>query len=152
LNFYDGLCGYRLGHLDGAISAFRVCIALAPATAECYYNRALAYQALGQLDLATEDYDRALELAPRLTDALLNRGISRFRQGRHDTRIAELERALGTTSNRGLLGIIHYNLALVHQARGEGKAAAENARAGMRFRNPEARELDRRLEQAAGPE
>jgi serine/threonine protein kinase/Flp pilus assembly protein TadD len=152
LNFYDGLCGYRLGHLDGAVNAFRVCIALAPATAECYYNRALAYQALGQLDLAADDYDRALELAPRLTDALLNRAINHFRRGHHDTAIADLERALGTTSNRGILGIIHYNLALVHQARGEGRAAAENARAGMRFGNPDARELGRRLEQAAGPE
>ena len=39
---------YRLGRFDDAVDAFRVCIALAPETAECFYNRALAHAALGQ--------------------------------------------------------------------------------------------------------
>ena len=146
LNFYDGLCGYRLGHFGGAVNAFRVCIALSPETAECHYNRALAYQALGQLDLALDDYDRALELAPRLTDALLNRGLIHSRRGNRDTAVADLERALATTSDRSQLGIIHYNLSLVHQARGDRTAAVRNARAAAGFGNLEARELDRRLE------
>jgi serine/threonine protein kinase/tetratricopeptide (TPR) repeat protein len=144
LNFYDGLCAYRLGRFDGAVGAFRACITLAPGTAECYYNRALAHQALGQLDAALDDYDRALELAPRLTDALLNRGIVRSRQGLHEAAIADLERALAT-SRQSLLGLIRYNLALVHQARGDRSAAAENTRAAMGFGNPEARELGHRL-------
>jgi tetratricopeptide (TPR) repeat protein len=152
LNFYDGLCNFRLGRFDGAVNAFRVCIALSPEAAECYYNRALAYQALGQLELALGDYDRALELAPRLADARLNRGIIHFRQGHDETAIADLERASGTTSNQNLLGIIHYNLALVQQARGDREAAAQNARAAMGFGNPEARELVRRLERPPSPE
>ena len=149
LNFYEGLCDYRLGRFDGAVNAFRVCIALSPETAECYYNRALAYQALGRLDLALGDYDRALELAPRLTDARLNRGIIHLRQGHYEAAIADLERALGATASRGLLGLIHYNLALVRLARGEREAAAGHARAAMGLGNPEARDLAHRLEGAS---
>jgi tetratricopeptide (TPR) repeat protein len=146
LNFYDGLCDFRLGRFEGAVNAFRVCIALSPETAECFYNRALAYQALGQLELALGDYDRALELSPRLTDARLNRAIIHFRQGHDETASADLEQALGTTASRSLLGLIHYNLALVRQARGEREVAIENAQAAMGFGNREARDLVRSLE------
>jgi tetratricopeptide (TPR) repeat protein len=139
LNFYDGLCDFRLGRFDGAVNAFRVCIALAPETAACYYNRALAYQSLGRLELALGDYDRALQLAPRLTDARLNRGIIHYRMGHYEVAIADLERALGTTASRGLLGLIHYNLALVRLAR-------EHARSAMGLGNPEARDLAHRVE------
>jgi tetratricopeptide (TPR) repeat protein len=146
LNFYEGLCDYRLGQFEAAVSAFRACIALAPDSAECYYNRARAYQALDRLDLALADYDRALRISPRLTDAILNRGIIRFRQGRHDAAISDFERALKTTSNRGTLGIIHYNLAVVQQARGDRRAAAVGARAAIELGNPDARELLHRLD------
>jgi serine/threonine protein kinase/tetratricopeptide (TPR) repeat protein len=129
LNFYEGLCDFRLGQFEAAVNAFRVCIALAPDSAECFYNRARAYQALNRLDLALADYDRALEINPRLTDAALNRGIIRFHQGRHDAAISDLERALKTTSSRSTLGVIHYNLALVHQARGDRQAATARASA-----------------------
>jgi tetratricopeptide (TPR) repeat protein len=64
LNFYQGLCDYRLGRFEGAVNAFRVCIALAPETAECYYNRALAYQAVDQLGPALEEH-RFLNRDPR---------------------------------------------------------------------------------------
>jgi serine/threonine protein kinase/tetratricopeptide (TPR) repeat protein len=145
LNFYEGLCDYRLGRFDGAVNAFRVCIALAPKSAECFYNRARAYEALDRLELSLSDYDRALSINPRLTDAYLNRGIIRLRQDRHDAAIADLQRALKTTASRRTLGIIHYNLAVVHQARGDRRAAAASARAASELGNPEARELARRL-------
>ncbi len=128
------------------MNAFRVCIALAPDSAECFYNRARAYHALDRLDLALTDYDRALRISPRLTDAALNRGIIRFRQGRHDAAINDLERALKSTSSRNTRGVIHYNLAVVHQARGDRQAAATSARAAIELGNPDARELVRRLE------
>jgi serine/threonine protein kinase/Flp pilus assembly protein TadD len=153
LNFYEGLCDYRLGQFEAAVNAFRVCIALAPESAECCYNRARAYHALDRLDPALADYDRALNLNPRLTDAYLNRGTIRIRQGRHGAAIDDLERALKTTASRGVLGIIHYNLAVVHQARGDRRAAAASARAASELGNPEARELVRRLDRpsAASP-
>ena len=66
-NFYQGLCAYRLGQFHDALAAFRTCIALAPDSAECYYNRARVAEALGRSDQAMHDYSRALELDPALT-------------------------------------------------------------------------------------
>src|SRR5262249_18539003 len=139
LNFYEGLCAYRRKRFDAAVHAFRVCIALAPETAECYYNRALAYQALGQLDQALADYNRTLKLNQRLTGASLNRGIIHYRQGRYADAVTDLEQAQSNTSSRTTLGVIHYNLALIHQARGDRKAAAWNARVALQFGNEDAR-------------
>ena len=150
LNFFEGLCHYRLGRFEGAVNAFRVCVALAPESAECYYNRGLAYQALGRLDRALDDYNRALARNPKLTDAALNRGIIHYRQGRHGEAIAAMELALDTTSSRTVLGVIHYNLALVHLARGDREAAASNVRAAIRCGNGDAQELSRRLDRPAG--
>ncbi len=144
LNFYQGLCAYRLGQFDPAVNAFRVCIALSPETAECYYNRALAYQALGQLDQSLADYSRALALNRLLTDAAINRGLIHYRQGRHADAIADLELARSNTSSRTTLGVIHLNLALVHQARGDLKAAVSNAQAAVELGNHDAQELTRR--------
>jgi serine/threonine protein kinase/Tfp pilus assembly protein PilF len=67
-NFYQGLCVYQLGRFEDAIDAFRVCIALAPETAECYYNRALAYEAAGDKARALRDYTRALDLDRSMGD------------------------------------------------------------------------------------
>jgi hypothetical protein len=38
-------------------------VALAPRTAECYYNRGLAHSALGHAESARRDYDTARRLA-----------------------------------------------------------------------------------------
>ena len=148
LNFYEGLCEYRLGRFRGAVNAFRVCIALSPATAECYYNRALAYQSLGRLDRAVADYDRALAFNPKLTDAAQNRGILHYRQGAHAEAIADLELALTTTSSPTVLGVIHYNLALVHLARRDQKAATSSIQAAIRCGNLDAPELSQRLDRS----
>ena len=60
-NFYLGLCEYRLKDYGAAMTAFTIGIALAPAHAECYFNRAMAADALEQRDQALRDYTRALE-------------------------------------------------------------------------------------------
>jgi tetratricopeptide (TPR) repeat protein len=149
LNFSEGLCNYRLKRFEAAANAFRVCVALAPGTAECYYNRGLSYQALDQFDSALGDYNRALTLNPKLTDAALNLGIIHYRQAQHAEALADLERARSTTSNRDALGVIHYNLALVHLARRDLAAAGANVRDAIRFGNADARELFRRLDRPA---
>lgn len=147
LNFYDGLCAYRLGQFDRAAGAFRTCVALAPDSAECYYNRALALQSLGRLDEAIEDDDAALKHNPRLIDALLNRGILHFRKGRYDDALADLDRAIGLASSSGVRRVLRYNRALVHQARGNLDSAIVDARAAVELGHTEARDLLRRLEQ-----
>jgi tetratricopeptide (TPR) repeat protein len=146
LNFYDGLCAYRLKHFEDAVSAFRVSIALAPQAAECHYNRGLAYQALGRLDLALADYDRALKLNRDFTDAALNRGMIHYRLGDHDAARADLKRALTSAQGQQARGTIHYNLALVELAAGNRKSCAANVQAALELGYPDAEELSHRLD------
>src|SRR5262249_30854507 len=93
-NFYQGLCAYRLRRYGDAVTAFCVCVALAPGEAECYFNRALARAALGSTGLALQDYDRALQLDPALAAAALNRGILHYREKRYTDAAADLRLAL----------------------------------------------------------
>ena len=65
-NFHQGVCAFRLCRYQDAVNAFRVCIALAPNQAECFYNRALAHTALNHTTEASRDYARAFSLAPTL--------------------------------------------------------------------------------------
>ncbi len=116
-NFYQGLCAYQLGRFDDAIDAFRVCIALAPETAECYYNRALAHDALGHKAPAMRDYTRAHHLDRGLSEAALNRGILLSAEGRHAEAAGDLDQALATANGRDTRGMIHYNLSLIDLAR-----------------------------------
>jgi serine/threonine protein kinase/Flp pilus assembly protein TadD len=118
--FGKGLCAYRRRLAEEAITAFTVCVALAPDCAACYYNRALALMARGDSALALRDYDRALQLDPTLAGAALNRGALhlqelRFSEAEADFRLAE---SLGANQ-----AAVQFNLALVHQARQEPDAA-----------------------------
>lgn len=61
--FSRGICAYRLRHHDTALRAFDVCVALAPDTAQCYYNRARAHAALGHAEMARRDDEHARRLA-----------------------------------------------------------------------------------------
>jgi serine/threonine protein kinase len=73
--FSRGICAYRRRRFETALSAFDVCVALSPATAECYFNRARAHEALGHVDLARRDDEHAARLCPTLVDAPLNHDI-----------------------------------------------------------------------------
>jgi eukaryotic-like serine/threonine-protein kinase len=70
-NFYRGLCAYRRGRYEDAVTAYSVCIGAAPEPAACFSNRALAYAALGRSEQARRDYDQALRLDPALTATAL---------------------------------------------------------------------------------
>ena len=89
-----GFCAYRLGQHHDAHAAFRTSIALAPNSAECYYNRARAAEALGRSDQAKSDYNRALELDPALTPALINRGILAHKSGKYDDAVTDFRQAI----------------------------------------------------------
>ncbi len=65
-NFHQGVCAFRLGRHQDALSAFRICVALAPDRAECFYNCALAHAALGHTADAERYYRSALALDPTL--------------------------------------------------------------------------------------
>jgi serine/threonine protein kinase/Flp pilus assembly protein TadD len=120
-NFCRGVCAYRRGHFDDAVGAFGVAIALAPASAVCYYNRALAHASWGKSEKALHDYGRALQLDPHLAAAALNRGILHYQEGHTAQARADLEQALHLGAEPASA---HYNLALVHLAL-EDRAAAQ---------------------------
>jgi serine/threonine protein kinase/Flp pilus assembly protein TadD len=141
-----GVCAYRLRRFEEAVAAFSVCVALEPATAECYYNRAVSEEALGRVERARHDYTRALQLKPELSNAALNRGLLAHRAGRQADAVADLERALRTASDQALHGVIAFNLGLVHLTRHDRPAALSCLEQAVRAGHEEARELARRLE------
>jgi serine/threonine protein kinase/tetratricopeptide (TPR) repeat protein len=144
-NFYAGLCAYRAGHFVEAHSAFRVCVALVPESAECYFNLARAAEAIDRQEEALRDYDRALRLDPRLTFALLNRAILAYKARRYDTAIDDLKRALDSTNGSMARSQIEYNLALAYLGRGTPDLALSAARAAASRGHEDAAKLVERL-------
>jgi eukaryotic-like serine/threonine-protein kinase len=146
-NFYQGQCAYRLGQFHDALAAFRTCVALAPDSAECYFNRARVAEALGRRDAAMRDYTRALELDPALTSASINRGILAYQNGRIDDAITDFHRALRASTDSRTTGLVQYNLALAHLTHGDRAAALENAQAAIAHGHAEASALADQLSQ-----
>jgi serine/threonine protein kinase/Flp pilus assembly protein TadD len=119
-NYYQGICAYRLGRHGDAIASFRVCIALKPNWAECYYNRALALTAGGQEQLGFEDYNRALAISPDFGLAALNRAVLNFRAGNYAGALRDLD--LAATGNADLVAV-QCNRAIVFNALKDRAAA-----------------------------
>lgn len=69
-NYYAGLCAHLRDEFQPALISFSVCVALAPASAECLFNRGLAHAALGHDDDAQDDFSEALRLDPQLVAAV----------------------------------------------------------------------------------
>ena len=87
-------------------------------------------EALGRTTEAIRDYNRALELDPALISASINRGILAYQSGRNDDAIADFDRAIRRASDAPTAGLIHYNLALAHRARGDRAAALRECPGG----------------------
>ena len=145
-NFYQGLCACKLGRFEDAVTAFRVCISLAENPAECYFNRALAYEALGRTDRALLDYTRVLRCDQGLTGAALNRGILHYNARHYSEAIADLDRALATASGGGIRGAIHYNRALVNLARDRRPAAITDLKAAIASGHAQGRDVLSRID------
>jgi tetratricopeptide (TPR) repeat protein len=144
-NFYQGLCAYRLGKYPDAYAAFGIGAALAPGSAECFFNRALAAEAMGRVDQARSDYRAALDRDGNLTAAWLNRGILAYKLGRHPEAVADFQRALETSADTRTMGRIHYNRALARLAQGDRAAALADAEQALARGCDEARDLRQRL-------
>jgi tetratricopeptide (TPR) repeat protein len=116
----------RLGRQPEAIAAANRALAIRPMD-YLYIARGEARGAAHDPRGALEDFERALALNPDNANALNNRAVIRlhFAQHHRDARLLELaladiRRALVLDPQRGLL---HANLALVQEARGEVEAA-----------------------------
>jgi len=122
-NFYQGVCAYHRERYTEAEAAFRVCVALRPDSAPCYLNHGLAENALGRRERARADYDQAIQLDANYGDAWLDRGVLDYQEKREDQALEDLHQALACGAEAAT---VHYNLALVQQARGdEAEARAE---------------------------
>ena len=120
LNFYQGLCTYRLENYHRALAHFHACVVLAPASPECLYNRALTLAALGQPRRALRDYDRALQLNHHFAAAALNRGLLNYQRQHYAAALAGFQKALDSGADPARA---HYNLALTYLALGNRAAA-----------------------------
>jgi Flp pilus assembly protein TadD len=111
--FGKGRCAYYRQRAGEAVTAFTVCIVLAPDSAACYHNRALA-SAKTDPAAALRDYDKALALDPQLAEAALNRGVLHLQQHRYSEADADLHlaRTLGADP-----AAVRHNLTLVEKAR-----------------------------------
>jgi tetratricopeptide (TPR) repeat protein len=63
-------CQFKLRRFDDALASANICVALDSKRAECFYNRALCYQALGENQKALADVERALNLNAKFAPAI----------------------------------------------------------------------------------
>jgi tetratricopeptide (TPR) repeat protein len=80
---------------SSAVAAYDQAIALAPARARYWFNRAAVRRFLGELELAERDYDTALKLEPTDGEAWLNRSDLRV-QSPERNHLPQLESALAS--------------------------------------------------------
>ena len=89
-------------------------------SAECYFNRALCYEALDRPALALADLDRAAQLDPALAAVPLHRGIVLTKLNRPDEALDELATAARLGSPPGQVAC---ETALAQAARADWAAA-----------------------------
>ena len=143
-NFYQGVCAYRRERYTEAEAALRVCLALRPDSAECYYNHGLAENALDRPKRARADYDQAIRLNANYGDAWLARGVLNYKEKQEDKALEDLHQALDGGADAAK---VHYNLAMVQEARGDNAEALADVLTTLRMRPdyPGAKELYARL-------
>jgi Flp pilus assembly protein TadD len=150
-SYYQGICAYRLGAYQEAVTAFRACIALAPESALSYYNRGIAYAKLGgnYCPLALGDFSRALELDPKLAEAALNRGVMFLKNGQLARAHQDFQKALQLGADEAQ---VHFNLAQLYLLREDRKAALASLRLALKATSAlaEARFLLQELQMSPG--
>ena len=78
---FRGICCFRLGYLDAAISDLTSVIELYPNAYQVYRLRAEAYLEAENPFRALADYDQAVKLRPNELDVYLSRSFLRLRIG-----------------------------------------------------------------------
>jgi tetratricopeptide (TPR) repeat protein len=127
-NFYLARCAYRQERYDEALNYSFACVALEPASAECFYNRGLCHQALGHADAAIQDFSQALVLNPRLAAAALSRGTVELDQENYEQAATDLQAAL----SQGADPVdANYQLARLYHATGNQSSARRHVRQAL---------------------
>lgn len=81
------------GDYSGAIEQYDLALQLAPANAEAYYNRGVAYFSMGHSDNALKDFDRAIAITPSMAEAYGNRGTIRLQIGEYQSALSDFQAA-----------------------------------------------------------
>jgi tetratricopeptide (TPR) repeat protein len=119
-NFYQADCAYRLRENALALSALRVCIALAPEKAEGYFNRGLVHAAREDWAQADGDFSRALALDGSLGAAVVERGKVRRQLKQLHEALADLQKGLELGGDPATIQV---EIARVHLDRNDRSAA-----------------------------
>ena len=85
---------HRGGRLAQAVAGYDRALALRPAYADAYNNRAAALRSLGDLEGAVESYDQAIALGPGRAVSHANRALALLDLGRFDDAIEASRRAI----------------------------------------------------------
>jgi serine/threonine protein kinase/tetratricopeptide (TPR) repeat protein len=102
-NYYRGVCAFRLRQSEEAVTAFRVCAALAPRDAAVWHNQGFAQLQAGAWEEAVRACTRALEFDPKLVMAAINRAIAQAELGNAEAAAADLDRAEQMGTAPGLI-------------------------------------------------
>ena len=78
---------------SGAIEAYDLALQVAPANAEAFYNRGVAYFSMGHPNNALKDFDRAIALTPSMAEAYGNRGTIRLQMGEYQSALSNFQKA-----------------------------------------------------------
>jgi len=88
-----GICHYRAGRYDDALSDYSEAVRLEPSSAAAFYDRALVWLAKGDAERALADFAAAVRLDPKDVDARVQSAAILRAQGRFDEALAEYDAA-----------------------------------------------------------
>jgi tetratricopeptide (TPR) repeat protein len=119
---------------SSALAAYDQAIALIPARARYWFNRAAVRRFLGQLELAERDYDAALRLDPEDGEAWLNRSDLRVQSPEHN-HLPQLESALSSGPADWRFRVpLRYALAKEYEDLGDYARSWQHLHAGAQLR------------------
>ncbi|KAI9134432.1 tetratricopeptide repeat protein [Acaryochloris sp. CCMEE 5410] len=114
----DGIQKALSGDYPGAIEAYDLALQFAPANAEAYYNRGVAYFSIGHSDNALQDFERAISITPSMAEAYGNRGTIRLQMGEYKSALSDFQTAADLfeqeddhISAEAMRSLIHQNTA-----------------------------------------
>jgi len=115
-NYYNRAIAYdQLGEYDAALKDYGKALEIATDKAEYYLARGRTYGRLRQPDKALADISKAVSLDPGNPEYLSTRGFIYYRLRRLDEAQKDLDAALALSPD---FPLAHYNLGLLHAARG----------------------------------
>jgi tetratricopeptide (TPR) repeat protein len=131
---------------EAARRLWRKLLILSPAHAEAHFNLGLLHIQAGEYQPAIAAFAKVLESHPQMADALFNLGYAQAKSGQYDEAIASYRQAADLRTP--YQDEVFYNLATVHEIRGDWQKALQNLQMAIEFNpdNDRARDYFEQLE------